>query len=230
MIKKFIPASVKKVLFSIKTKVYNIWYAGFIWSRHENEKRMPKYDLRQKHIKHLKVLLDRKSLLDFLPKNAICAEIGVERGDFSEMILKQTTPRKLHLIDAWGDPLRYHNGLKNIVMDKFKDEIRSKKVEIDVGYSTNVLKKFPDQYFSWVYLDTSHTYKVTADELAILKYKVKPGGIIAGHDFIIGNWAGDCRYGVIEAVHELCVKDDWELIYVTANFDESPSFAIKKIK
>lgn len=145
------------------------------------------------------------------------------------MILKQSSPKKLHLIDAWGDPSRYHDGLKDLVRDKFKKEIGDKTVELNVGYSTTILKEFPDHYFDWVYLDTDHTYKVTANELAILKDKVKLGGIIAGHDYIIGNWTGDCRYGVIEAVHELCVKDTWELLYTTANFNESPSFAVRRI-
>ena len=36
-----------------------------------------------------------------MPKNAICAEIGVWRGDFTKYILKKTKPEKIHLIDPW---------------------------------------------------------------------------------------------------------------------------------
>jgi len=230
MTRKIIPTCVKKIYSLAKRNVYQIWHDRFVEQRCQNEKLIPKYDLQPKHIQNLKVLLNRESLLNFLPKNAICAEIGVNEGDFSKMILQQSSPLKLHLIDAWGNPARYHDGLKELVRDKFKKEIAQKVVELNIGYSTATLKEFPDHYFDWVYLDTDHTYKVTADELAILKDKVKPNGIIAGHDYIIGNWAGDCRYGVIEAVHELCVKDNWELIYITANFSEMPSFAIRKIK
>lgn len=50
---------------------------------------------------------------------------------------------------------------------------------------------------------------------------------VAGYDYVIGNWVEGYRYGVIEAVHELCVNDDWGLLYIIANFNESPSFAIK---
>jgi hypothetical protein len=231
MMKKLIPAFIKRKINSeIKRKYYPIWHDNFIHQRVENEKRIPKYELQQKHIQNLKVILNRESLLNVLPKNAICAELGVDEGVFSEMILKQTIPQKLHLIDAWGDPTRYHDGLKDLVRGKFKNEIEQKKVELNIGYSTTVLKEFPNQYFDWVYLDTDHTYKVTADELAILKDKVKPDGIIAGHDYIIGNWAGDCRYGVIEAVHELCVSDNWELLFVTTETHQFRSFAVRKIQ
>lgn len=230
MIKKLILPFIKKKINSIRNrKTYQEWYSLFLQQRTENEKLIPKYDLQQKHIQNLKVLLNRESLLKFLPKHAVCAEIGVDQGDFSIMLLKETKPQKLHLIDAWGDPLRYHDGLKDLVRAKFKNEIEQKVVELNIGYSTTVLKEFTDHYFDWVYLDTDHTYKVTADELAILKNKVKPEGIIAGHDYIIGNWAGDCRYGVIEAVHEFCANNNWELIYTTATFLEMPSFAIIKI-
>lgn len=226
---KIIPTFVKKIYSIFRRNEYAIWYDNFILNRYEYEKHIPKYDLQQKHIQNLQILLNREYLLKSLPKNAICAEIGVNEGDFSTMILKHTMPQKLHLVDVWGDPSRYHDGLKDLVKDKFKNEIEQKLVEINIGYSTKILKEFPNHYFDWVYLDTDHSYKVTADELAILKEKVKPDGIITGHDYIIGNWAGDCRYGVIEAVHELCVCDNWELLFLTINKNEMPSFAIRRI-
>ena len=168
------------------------------------------------------------ALLKTLPPNSICAEIGVDKGVFSEEILQFVAPSKLHLIDAWGDPHRYHDGLKSFVKDKFKTQILAGQVVMNIGFSTDVLRMFPDHYFDWVYLDTDHTYKTTAAELAILKSKMKSGGIIAGHDYINGNWISGFRYGVIEAVHELCVKEDWELLYLTIETGQSQSFAIRK--
>jgi len=58
---------------------------------------------------------------------------------------------------------------------------------------------------------------------------IKSGGIIAGHDYTIGNWVDGYRYGVIEAVNEFCVNDDWEMIFLTAETDQYRSFAIRKI-
>ncbi len=86
-----------------------------------------------------------------------------------------------------------------------------------------------DSYFDWVYLDTDHSYSVTKQELDILKFKVKPGGIIAGHDYISYDFIGHTRYGVIEAVNEFCVNEQWEIIYLTAETNQYRSFAIRKI-
>lgn len=239
MLSKLIPAFIKKPISNFISNRYHkkwqdnyipAWRSQFFYEREEYEKQIPKYDLEQKHINNLTVLLNRKELLKRLPVNAVCAELGVDEGEFSRTILEITKPEKLHLIDAWGNPDRYHDGLKIMVSEKFKTEIEKGQVEMNIGFSIEVANKFPDNYFDWVYLDTDHTYLVTADELNVLKNKVKPGGIIAGHDYIIGNWAGDCRYGVIEAVHELCVKENWELLYVTINKNEMPSFAIRRIQ
>jgi methyltransferase family protein len=150
-------------------------------------------------------LVDREQLLESLPSN-VCAEIGVDKGEFSELILKITPPSKLHLIDARGDAARYHDGLKLSLTENFAAQIAQKRVEINVGLSPDVLSSFPDRYFDWVYLDTVHSYPVTAAERALLKNKVKKDGIIAGHDYSMGNWVVGLRHRVIEAVHEVVFK------------------------
>jgi hypothetical protein len=234
MLRKVVPLGLKKVLRKKVKKIFGFKDATDIREdtlrrRKKQEDAIRKIDLEQKNINNLKVLLDRDALLAAMPKNAICAEIGVNKGEFSKDILRITHPKKLHLIDAWGDASRYHDDLKFFVNKLFAEQIESGQVEINVGFSTEVLKKFPDRYFVWVYLDTDHSYKNTTEELAILKHKVKPDGIIAGHDYTIGNWIGDYRYGVIEAVHELCVKEGWELIYLTNETHQCRNFAIRKL-
>jgi len=196
--------------------------------RDKAEKNRIKVELKQQNIQNLKTLLNREELLKNMPTNKVVAELGVDRGGFSELILKIATPQKLHLIDVWEGG-RYHDGLNNIVETKFKNEIDKGLVEMNIGFSTEVLLDFPDNYFDWVYLDTDHTYKTTKDELALLKLKVKPGGIIAGHDYTIGNWVEHNRYGVIEAVNEFCVNENWEIIFLTAEANYYRSFAIKKL-
>lgn len=198
-------------------------------ARVSQEQRMPKFNLESKHISNLSVLVDRDALLHAMPKRAVCAEIGVDVGEFTSRIIEITHPLKMHLVDTWGDPGRYRDELRAQVEAKFRGDIESGRVVIDVGRSTDVLTCFPDQYFDWVYLDTDHTYTTTERELNILKVKVKKGGIIAGHDYSVGNWIGDFRYGVIEAVHELCVLDGWEMIYVTFEANQTRSFAIRKL-
>jgi predicted O-methyltransferase YrrM len=189
---------------------------------------IPKVELQLRHLHNLKVVPDRTAFLETLTKGGIVAELGVDHGDFSAKILSINRPERLHLIDVWSST-RYHGGLEKIVRDKFKAEIASGQVKIDLGLSTDVLPRFPDGYFDWVYIDTDHGYTVTAAELAIARSKVKPGGIIAGHDYATCNWDGGVRYGVVEAVHEFCVQHDWELILLTHETDRFLSFAIRAI-
>ena len=194
----------------------------------ERVSKIPVFDLSEKHIQNAKLLINREELLKRMKPNAIVAELGVDQGEFSEKIFKITSPSKFHLIDLWGSE-RYNDGKRRAVADKFKKEIDANQIEINHGYSTEIVNKFPDTYFDWIYIDTAHSYKVTIDELNAYLPKMKENGIIAGHDFTVGNWINRLKYGVIEAVYEFCHKNNWEIIYITAEAMNYPSFAIRKI-
>jgi len=183
----------------------------------------------EKHVQHLVSLPDRVAMLRLLPANGVVAEIGVNEGDFSAQILRYCTPKKFILIDVWASK-RYHGGLFDQVKTRFNSELTSGQMEIIRKYSFDAIADCADVFFDWVYLDTDHSYETTQRELELLRPKMKPGGIIAGHDYIIGNWNGGIRYGVIEAVREFCIQYDWEMIYLTHELDIPPSFAIRAIE
>ena len=184
--------------------------------------------LNQKHINNLKVVIDRKNFLKFFPKNGIIAEIGVDQGDFSNKILSNIHPDKLYLIDTWTSR-RYNRNKMNYVRRRFQKEIDSGRVIIIRGKSELELKKFEDGYFDWVYIDTTHSYQQTVKELELCLLKVKDGGIIAGHDYCQGNINKALAYGVVQAVNQFCVKNNWEFILLTHETNRTLSFAIKKI-
>lgn len=194
----------------------------------EIDNTIPKFKVEQKHIQNLKTLTDRNMLLEHLPKHGIVAELGIDSGEFSKLILEENSPHKLHLIDSW-ESQRYHRELRNIVEDKFQNQIEQGIVEINTGLSTVVGKNFPEEYFDWIYIDTDHSYETTRAELELYSKKIKADGIIAGHDFVTANWKRMVRYGVIEAVYEFCVKNDWEIIFLTMENQEHPSFAIQRM-
>lgn len=189
---------------------------------------IPKFDLQEKHLTNVKLLPNRNALLEHLPKHGKVAELGVNKGEFSREIMLVNAPSELHLVDAWGSD-RYHGGLRRGVESVFAEEIADGRVQIHQGYSTDMAAKFAEGFFDWIYIDTDHSYSVTRDELQAYKQKIKPGGLIAGHDYIQGNWGKILRYGVMEAVHEFCVQEDWELVFLTTEMSNSPSFAIRKI-
>ena len=197
-------------------------------AREAHERTAPRPRLSERHVAHCEVVVDRRALLQRLPTGAVVAEIGVDRGGFSRQILDLTDPAQLHLVDVWGSE-RYHAGLLDVVADALALEIAAGQVQIHRAMSVPAAAAFADATFDWVYIDTDHSYETTRDELAAYAPKVKPGGVIAGHDYVVGNWASMYRYGVMEAVHEFCVAEGWELAYLTAVLTEKPSFAIRRI-
>lgn len=218
---KLTPRPIKRLIFTTCRKIMKAFWENA-------EARIPIYELKQEHIQNSKLIISREEMLDMLPKNGVVAEIGVDQGKFSEKILEINQPRKLHLVDMWGTK-RYSQTKRQGVENKFKDKIKDKSIEINLGLSTEVVDSFADDYFDWIYIDTNHSYKTTYEELEKYSSKVKKGGVIAGHDYIIGNWNGMVRYGVIEAVYEFCIKYNWQILYLTAENQENPSFAIKRM-
>jgi predicted O-methyltransferase YrrM len=194
----------------------------------EEDAALPHTELTANHIRSLRVAIDRAALMDWMPKHALAAEIGVAAGDFSAEILAHAEPQTLHLIDSWAHDERFLD-LRETVAARFAAEVAGGQVVIDQGYSLDVLAGFPDGYFDWVYLDTGHDFTTTYQELELCRTKVKPGGIIAGHDYVTGHWLGWYRYGVIEAVNTFCVQYNWEMIYLTHEAHRHLSYALRHL-
>jgi hypothetical protein len=157
----------------------------------------------------------------------VCAEIGVFKGDFTRQILRVAKPRELHLIDPWwlvGETYDH-----NWFADSGEPHPRAAHDAVEllaaehVGRSQDVLPGFPDHHFDWVYLDSSHEYDQTVEELELLRHKVKPLGVIAGHDFFEN--PDHPLHGVYRAVNEFCDAYGWEVIH-TDIFDQ---WAIRRL-
>lgn len=216
------------MLQSLKIKVFKFFVEKYNLMVRPKFETMPVPKIGEEHVVNLRALVCREALLERLPKGGVVAELGVDFGGFSEKILHFNKPAKLHLIDVWQSK-RYPETLFQKVSQKFSEQLDSGQVIINRGYSTEVSKDFENEYFDWIYIDTAHSYEVTKAELELYRPKMKNGGIIAGHDFIVGEIDVPWKYGVIEAVYEFCKEHQWEIIYLTMEREISPSFAIKEI-
>lgn len=160
----------------------------------------------------------------YLPKNGVGAELGVLNGTFSRVLLDYTSPKELHLIDPWyflDSHWSWASGNNSTIeavrriLKENKTEIESKKMFVHIEDDLIVLERFPDEYFDWIYIDSSHMYMHTVMELEIIKRKIKPEGIICGDD-----WRPDSNHrhhGVYKAVNEFMERENYQLIY--ANVD-----------
>jgi methyltransferase family protein len=174
---------------------------------------------------------NRKRLFEeLIPKGLVGAELGVYKGNMSKCILEINQPQELHLIDPWWEyDKTWHWAVGDtstarsfaiIILNMFK-EIQNGQVQFHIGDDLRVLEAFPDRYFDWVYLDTTHEYNHTKREMAILRRKVKRDGIIAGDD-----WQNDpshAHHGVCKAVSEFLENNPtWSLV-----FRENTQWAVK---
>jgi hypothetical protein len=151
----------------------------------------------------------RRLLLNRVPKDSICAEIGVWKGDFSAQILETAVPRELHLIDPWmfqpDFPDRMYGGAvagDQADMERIYESVRDRfaavnNVLIHRGTSASVLPTLADAFLDWVYIDGNHRYEYVLEDLKLAHPRVRPGGFLCGDDY---DWGEDLGYPVRRAV------------------------------
>ncbi len=187
-------------------------------------------------MKHLPDDHTRKSLIDMLPKNAVCAEIGVYAGDFSERIMLDTHPKEFHAIDPWKFDQDTNHAYGSRIKDQtFLDDLFVKcskrltdlsdsidtKVIIHRKMSKEASQEFSDEFFDWVYIDGNHFYEFVKQDLDLYVSKVRMGGLIAGDDY---NWNGPFGKTVKRAVDEF--KQDLRVDLITIKNDQ---FVFKRV-
>ncbi len=177
----------------------------------------------------LLAFIPREKLLHLLPKGGVVAEIGTFRGDFSKVILDIVEPERLHLIDLWDyqEKENYQVDESNVsreeheknldhVRQKFKKEIAAGQVVLHRKMSVDAAKGFTDGTFDWIHVDGDHTYDSVLSDLEAFAPKVKPGGLIFGHDYANYPGTGDLNYGVIKAVDAFISSSRFVFLLLTA--------------
>ena len=137
------------------------------------------------------------AVVDSAKSGSVFVEVGCWLGKstayLGSRIRRSRKKIKLYAVDTFkGSPneeammatVRRHRGS---VFAAFQRNLRaagvSHLVEPVVATSVNASKRFDDRSLDFVFIDACHTYEaVKADILSWLP-KVKPGGVLAGHDF-----------------------------------------------
>lgn len=197
--------------------------------REKNFSALPKVKLESWQLSNTRVFTDRIDMLTALaPRNARLAEIGVSRGDLTTELISILQPEKIYLVDNWqGSRYGPH---KEILQKKITQSLSKGLAEIRQGMSVERIAEFEDQSLDAAYLDTNHTYNLTSEELGLLGPKIKPGGLIFGDDYMVGNVVSPLIYGVINAFHQFAVENSWTVAGVSLDPTGSFNIAIRKPK
>lgn len=158
------------------------------------------------------------------------AEIGVEQGKFSEVICQSSSNVKLYCVDAWQPYKAYVDHRRLDKLERFywrsKKRLRPYGCTIIRKFSMDAVKDFEDCSLDFVYIDANHSYKNVTEDITEWSKKVKPGGIISGHDYI-DHWSRGETYRVRPAVDDYVKLNDIKNLTIYAK-DEFPSWMFIK--
>jgi hypothetical protein len=186
----------------------------------------PLPELHPKHLKNARLLPCRDDILAELPQHGIVAELGVAFGRYSRKILDVMQPTRFVAVDSFelGGPRWFRQqdyaatlgGLRHeaYYRKQFATEIAAGTVVLRKGYSDEVMETFPDAYFDMIYIDAAHDYESVAKDLDVSGRKIKPSGHIVLNDYTIIDPLLLQPYGIVQATHEFCVREGWEIVYL----------------
>ena len=141
-------------------------------------------------------------------KNLVGCEIGVAFGYHAHAIFRTLDIQKLYLIDPYNDadgvyPKDTRKSMFRL-LKKYMPRIRFCMCDSDEAVCL-----IPDSSLDFIYIDGLHSYKQVKKDINNYVKKLKPGGIICGHNFEVP--------GVAKAVVE-CLGTDIGTSYYTVDW------------
>lgn len=150
------------------------------------------------------------------------AEIGVAEGHYS-LVLCQTIPNlELNCVDLWDTYYRDKTKLKDRAMQDWALEQAHEKLDkynprFIRAASMDAVKEFKDNSLDFVYIDGDHSFDFIMQDLIEWSKKVKPGGIVSGHDAYRFRGAGVVdavsTYTHCHQIHEFFLCDEREISF-----------------
>lgn len=154
----------------------------------------------------------------------IGVEVGVFEGRFSRWMLDQWHAcEAYYMVDLWAPQSHYRqmdaapldenlrrmqNARKNV--EPYKD-----KATLLRNSSVDAAARFADASVDFVYLDARHTYDAISEDLEAWWPKVRPGGILAGEDYMnsdeVWQMTSTCDFGPRRKMFPWSGCKEWEL-------------------
>jgi hypothetical protein len=150
-------------------------------------------------------LLNRRGLL------GTGVEIGVQKGRYSEFLLDHWRGARLISVDPWLEVLEdEYVDRANVPQGQHERYFRKTtgrlarfgtRSEIRRTTSVEAAAEVADRSLDFVYIDARHDRESVLEDLAAWYPKMRPGGIIAGHDYVDG-WFPSGHFTVKSAVDD----------------------------
>lgn len=147
---------------------------------------------------------DQMARLFYLLEFRRGVEVGVERGAFSEVLLRENPLLRLSCVDAWQAYKGYRDHVSQSKLDRFYVETGERlapfggRATLIRQFSVEAAEGFADGSLDFVYLDAAHDLRSVITDIAVWSKKVRPGGILAGHDYAKHRWPNQMH--VVQAV------------------------------
>jgi len=146
---------------------------------------MPEFDLQT-----LELLASR------VPENGTIVEIGSYLGRSSWALAKSCHPSvKVFCIDVWSDQWepKSHPPTDGYTLQKFLDNVKDcPNIETIQSGSTEV--DWPEERKAdLIFIDADHRSPQVDNDIEFWCKRVKPNGVLAGHDFDVNRWPDVCR-------------------------------------
>lgn len=77
-------------------------------------------------------------------------------------------------------------------------------------FGADAAGRIPHHALDFIYLDARHDYASVLEDLEVWHDRVRPGGVLDGHDYINGTFS-DGDFGVRSAVDEFFVRRGWSV-------------------
>ncbi len=134
------------------------------------------------------------------------AEVGVLRGDYSKLLCEANPELKLYCIDSWGlgDRKQKMHDYHVKAYEKAKHKLALCNAVLVNKLSMDAVKDFEDGSLDFVYIDANHRDPYITQDIAEWSKKIRPGGIVSGHDY-------NNKPCVLEAVNAYAGAYDYNL-------------------
>lgn len=115
------------------------------------------------------------------------AEIGVEEGLYSEELCRRNPGLELCCVDAWTMYPGYRENFGKARIDAYYRTAVKRLANYNCcivrDFSMDAVKQVELASLDFVYIDANHEYRAVVDDIAEWGARVRPGGIVAGHDY-----------------------------------------------